>query len=625
MRRDILDGGAPSGTRVRLDRLALTVAALVVPSMWVAYFGGKSGFVFDDFRNFRDVQLDGLSLHYLLRPVGDFYFSPGHRLGNWVIQTFFPMSFTMAQLFTVVTFAASLVALYMILIELWRPGPGALVLTALYGLSTIQIEVSHWWTSALQVYPATLCSFLCMLCYLRFQRTGQRALLGWSVGALMIGLLFHSKVAYVPFYLVLFRVFLLQADVPVRTAISMAAREWRTWLAYLIPVVVFMAVFLADFSGGEASLRLLAEYLATLWVRVFVPGLFGASISQGPLSGWGLAGVVLAQMAFFGLAAWALVRVPGAWRAVVVFGAVFLLNSVAIGLTRIAPAFDSTPERVAYSLRYNVEATYMFVMVVAFVLGRRPSRVPAALGAPWKVASVVGIAGYIALAFVGARSLSGPRWIGRRAASWVSNVERGLDEVGYSRDSAAVVDGVVPEYVMFSVLAPANTISEVLPVIDDHVTFDADRRRLLRIGQEGRVERIVFQREAGGDVRDLLASASLSASIPTASPTAKGLCVRTGEAPALVAFTPAAPLEAGDLYVSVRYSSASRRSVALGVVPPGARDAERYAVMMLKDNGEQTNVFPLQRRPLASLFMGVTPHSDICLQRLEIGRVSPAP
>lgn len=232
--------------------------------------------------------------------------------------------------------------------------------------------------------------------------------------------------------------------------------------------------------------------------------------------------------------------------------------------------------------------------------------------------------GYVVLAFVGARTLSGPDWIGRRAASYVRNVQHGLRGVGYSADASAIVDDVVPEHVVSAILAPANTVSEVLPVIDGDVTVDVTGRDLLAVGEDGAVRRVVFRHDDGGDVGELVKNGSLVVGTPTA-PTEQGLCLRSGKAEVLVVFTPRAPVRHGDLYVALRYSSRSRRPLVLGVEPAEGGGPARFVVMMLKDDGPQTNLFPVVGQSLTRLYIGLLADSEVCFQRLEIGQVSSAP
>lgn len=621
---------------VRRDLRTSTLAgvAVLVPAVWVAYFAGMSGFSFDDFRNFRDAQVQGLTVDYLLDPVGGFYFSPGHRFVNWALQAFFPMSFTAAQVFTVATLSLSLFVFYKILVELSGRWVSAQVLTMLYGLSVIQVAVSQWWTSALQIHPATLCSFLCILYYLRFYRTGRRAFLVASILAVGVGLLFHSKVAIVPLYLVLIRVLLLQPDTAVRTTLTAAVREWRIWLAYLVPVAVFMTAFLSMWGGSDPSLESLLDYLSVLWLRVFVPGLFGGvlppsspvlGMSPGAISSsTSTVLVVASQIAFWGAVAWAVARVPGAWRAVAMLAVAFLVNAIPIGLTRIfAPIFSA--EVTAYALRHNVEATYILFLGVAFVLSRSPRPGAGLSLAITRVAPVLGVLGFVLLAWFGARMYAGPAWLGRPAASYVDRVRDSLRTMDYSRDSSAFVDGVVPDFVVLPLLAPANTVSEVLPVIDDRVVFDAAGRDLLMVTDDGTVRPVVFHGRDGGDPRYLEERGSLTVmGDPTVVHHENGLCIRSGDGPAVAAFTPLVPVGEGSLYLALRYSSPARRPVVLGVEPPeGGLSSQQ--LMMLKDGGEQTNLFPLQGPTLMRVYLTLLPDSDVCLQRLEVGQLSARP
>ncbi len=242
----------------------------------------------------------------------------------------------------------------------------------------------------------------------------------------------------------------------------------------------------------------------------------------------------------------------------------------------------------------------------------------------------MGIIAYTLLAWLGARTLSGPDWIGRQAADYVRNVQLDLRSMRSSADAFAFVDGVVPEFVVFPILAPANTVSEVLSVIDEQVVFDVAGRNTVKVTDDGLIQTVVFHSEDGGDVGHLLQQGSLVVSSPTTGPSANGLCVTTDKSAVIVAFTPQVPVGDGDgdLYVALRYSSPSRRALALAVEPVGGGGLGRNQVMMLKDGGEQTNLFPLDGRTLGRLFVGVVPDSkdaQVCLKQIEVGRITAKP
>lgn len=627
---EMLDGRQVAGPGLlRRPRLLGVWLAVLIPAGWVAHFAGPSGFYFDDFLNFREAQLAGLSLDYLLDPVGGFYFSPGHRLGNWLIESFFPMSFSAAMVLTVAAFAASLLALYLVLAEVagrsWVP----VVLTAIYGLSHVHVSVAVWWTSSLQVFPATTLSLACVWLYLRHQRSRRPTLLVGSVVALMVALMFHSKAVYVPAYLVLIRVLLLHPGQPLRLAIRDAAREWPVWLAYLVPVAAFSALFLSNYAGGEPSLGLLREYLSIVWFRVFVPGLFGAPIPRGPLSAPAVAGIVAAQVAFLAAIAWAVVRVPGAWRAVLVFAAAFLGNAVPIGLTRIAPLFGATTEATAYGMRYNVEATYMLFVAAAFVIARWQRTgwpPPPAL----RAASVVFLAVYGVLALVAARQIDSPTALGRMSAAYVDNVRNGLQSHGYSDDAGAMVNGVVPYYVMFANLAPANTLSEILATVAPEVTFDvAGRHQLFQVTEDGHVDPVRFVARDGGTAADLVGRWSI-ATDPPAAPApgglgSDGLCVTAGTVGALVAFTPGAGPASGDIHLAMTYSSPQRGTAELGALPWGEGAVARFTRIAVEPGGPRTVVFPLPVESVRHVYLALYEGTAVCLQHLAIGTVGPRP
>ena len=131
-------GAGPVSPAILLGIVALSVAAS-------AYFTSTSGFYSDDFVNFREVEVeDGLSVRFLLSPTSA-HFAPAHKLGDWFLHTVAPLNFSVARGILLLGFAGSILVFHRVLRELFESTP-ALVLTLVYGVSTVHVAVQQWWS-----------------------------------------------------------------------------------------------------------------------------------------------------------------------------------------------------------------------------------------------------------------------------------------------------------------------------------------------------------------------------------------------------------------------------------------------------------------------------------------------
>lgn len=596
-----------------------------------AYFTSTSGFYGDDFINFREVQLEGgLSFRYLVSPTSA-HFAPGHKLGDWLLHTLAPLNFSIAQASLLLGFAASLVLFHALLRELFDPTP-ALALTLLYGASTVHVAVHQWWSSGMDRVPATLFSFLSILGYLRYHRSGSRRWLAVSVGALAVALLFYVKPIFVPLYLILLRVLVLRAYEPVRVSIAGAFREWRVWLLYVVPVALFSVVYVRAYEAGgqlhSPSLASLGRYLANSWFRVVAPGAFGLYIPQTNNSAAATLAFIGVQLIIVAGVAWTLLRRRSAWRAWLFLAVTMLVNALSVGLTRIG-VFG--PRQVAYQMLYNLELVYLSVMAVGVaVLGARAAPVvdaPPAVGrrAGFAQAMVAtGLASYLALSWWGSHRIGQTDiWPGPDARAYVAQVEafaRSSDRLG---TRPALVDGMVPTHVMYPTAGPWTSQSEVFPVLDENVTFEVGEAELFEVKSDGSARAVNFESDAGGDMAALLRLGVVDFDASKAEVRGGALCITSGKASEPVSI--AVPAGAGGDRPSVLLGhSSGRRQVAAFIAEPlggGPLGHPRYT--WLKGGSiEHENVFTLPEGPLQRLFVVLGPHADMCMSRIEIGRLT---
>ena len=611
-------GPGPSG------RLAILLAVVALPVAALAFFTSTSGFTWDDLKNFRQAQVEALTLDHLLDPTSG-HFAPGHRLGDSLLQDAFPMSWTAAQVLLLGGFAVSLLLFHRILVEVVRPGLAPLLLTLLYGISLTHVGVLQWWASGLDRMPATVATFVSILAYLRFHRTGSRPLLAVSVGALAVALLFYVKPVFVPLYLVLIRVFLLDPEQPVGERIRAVLGEWRVWLLYAAPVAAFSVVYVATYPTGlnePGSVPAFFGYLFNLWFRVFVPNLFGVFVPKDDPSPLALAGAVAAHAVVVGAVAWSVTRRPAAWRAWAFFAAGFAVNVLIVGLTRIG---FFTPRFIAYTLYYNLEATYLFFLALGVALfGRGPAgqRAAGEVRAPAQAAVAAGLAVSLAFAGWGAAQLSSAElWVGRRARAYLDGAAAGLARLERSGRPVALVDGVVPYAVVPYLLVPYNSHSEVMPLLDEGVTFDTTGRDLFRVMHDGTVRAVAFEPVAGGDVLSLLVARALAVSPPSLVFDERGLCVTSGQAETVIGYTPPRPLTGEPWYLSLRYGSKPGPLLALAAEPIGGGEPRRTRLATLPGRPDVTTVYALDAAEAQRVYLVLEPGSEICIKALEVGRL----
>jgi hypothetical protein len=612
---------------------ALWLCGIVALSVTAsAYFTSTSGFYSDDFINFREVQIEGgLSVDFLLSPTSA-HFAPAHKLGDWFLYTVFPLNFPVGQALLLLGFAASLFVLQRLLRELFEPAP-ALVLTLLYAASTVHVANHQWWSSGLDRVPATFLTFLSILGYLRFHRSGSRRWLAVSVAASAVALLFSVKPIFIPLYLILLRVLLLRPDEPVRDSIAAALRQWRVWILFLVPVALFLVVYARGYEAGgqlnPPSATVLARFLANLWFRVVAPGAFGVYVPQTNDTTLAIAAFVGVQLLIVAGVLWTLVRRRAAWRAWLFLAITFLANALAVGLTRLG---SFGPRQAAYVLPYNLEFVYLAAIAVgAAVLGNggaRPRSAPlhrlvrGSVGARTVVAT--GLASYLALTWWGSHRISQPDvWPGPTARAYVSQLEAFLDRSERLGNRLAFVDGVVPKPVMFPTAGPWTSHSEVFPVIDEDVTFEVGGGNLFEVTGDGTARPVTFVSDAGGEVAALLGLGVMSFDAAKAQVRDGELCITSGRASEPVTMDVPAGAGGNRPYVLLGHSSRQRRVAAFITEPLGGGPLTPPRYTWLKGDGrDRENIFSVPEGALQRLFVIIGPEADMCLSRIEVGRLT---
>lgn len=608
-------------------------AVVAASTTWVGWFTSTSGFFFDDYIYFREAQRQGLSLTFLAQPL-NVHLSPGHRLADWFLQRFFPLDFPLAQAMLLVALAASMVVLYRILIALFGPGPGPVLLTLLYGTSLVHVGVVQWWSASLQSLPSGLLSLVCVLAWTGYFRTGSPRFLVLSVAALALALLFYVKPVLVPFELLALRILVVEPDRPLRATVAAAWRERRVWLCYLVPVGLYGVVYLAGYwqPSSLPTADLVVDFLRLSWVQIFVPSVVGFHIGPGPVSSPTTTLLVAAQLGLIALVGWSCRRSATAWRGWLFLGLVFLANALLVGLPRLAQWGSG----VATFYRYYPEVTYLLPIALgaallgpardrssAFggerILGRGPARA--------LVAGALGL--HLALAWPAATRISHES-PGRLARPWIDNVKASLGQID---GTPTVVDGTVPDFVVasWSVYGPPyyNRLSEILPLVDPGLIFDRADGNLFEVSDAGTLRPVAFAAEAGGWAPRLLEDGRLRVTDGAVVSGGRGLCVTAGATPASaeLGFDQAgvpAPGAADRWYLELD-PVGSGRPLALWIDRGAGYLDYPAATVEPAAPGDTAPLVHLGSPGIDRLRLEVAPGDHACLGRLEVGRLVPRP
>ncbi|MGH9278571.1 MAG: hypothetical protein ACRD12_10775 [Acidimicrobiales bacterium] len=625
---------------VPVVRLVALLGAVLVPIAMLAWVNSTTGFVWDDIKNLRQAQLSDLSIDYLMEPTSG-HWAPGHRLADWALQRYFPFNVAASQMIVLVGFAVVLLLFHRMLAELMRPGKGPLLMTVLFGASVTNVGVTQWWASATDRVPATIGSFIAIFAYLKFYKTRDRRWLVLSVLGLGFSFCFYIKPVFVPVYLVLIRVLLLDPERPLRETVVAAAREWRIWLVYAAATGLFLLVYIRTYPTGLSTspdASMLTEYLSLLWFKVVVPNLFGFYLSIDTTSALAAAGIVLAQLFLVAVVFASIVRWRPAWRAWALFAAGYAMNAVIIAETRLGPF---PVKNIAWTISYNLEISWLFFLAAGFAFfGRRATRPVAATatatastpaaGPRWSLANVAiaaGLVTYLAFSLEGGFTYSEPKyWIGAQSRLYLDNVAAGLEAVRAGGDEVVLVDGVVPENVVPYFLVTYNSDSEVLPLLSEDVDFNAiGRPRMYDFDPEGRIRAVTFIPLAGGLAAPMLFSGELGVIGATIEPgrEAGGFCVAPQEENASILFVPSQPLVSGDgLYLDMKFTSSGAGRMSFPVVHLESEEPIKphFRVVNIQRSDQET-VYELDFRTAKQVGVVVTPGIRFCLDHLYVGRV----
>lgn len=542
----------------RVDALVLAAIVLFVVVFDYA-FASRSYFFGDDIVVFWQSKTRGLGLDYLTSPATA-HFAPGHRLLSKALLRVAGLDFGAALALLLAFHAASVVLMQRILNALFGRAWWTFALAFALGISVFSMAMLWWFSPGLLSIPATAFALACIHAYLWWSRTRRRAWLIWSVVALCGALLFYEKAVLVPVYLVLMQVLLLAPSQPLRARLRVMLRQWRIWLLYAAPIVVYLVVVLTgdyEESGGTLPASIFPDFLQAAWLRGFSPGVLGVRIPDSALNAGEQIAVYGTQALLVGAIVLSILRRRSAWRAWLFLALGFLANALVL-----VPRVSAYGQAIAYVTRYYTEVAYLVPLAVAcaFAVPRKEidERGPLRLPRGWMAAAAVAALGaYVALVAISDSGRVVPD-TGVRVKPWFDRLEAGLRRARRVDPRPALLDGRVPNDVVASFSDPEqNRFSSVIPLFDDKVDFNAAPGRIYRVGPRGVVLPVAFRTAIGGTLPDLARSGTATIAGGTRVQRGQSTCVTpTGGGSVTLQIQPRAELRGhGPWWVRTRYTS----------------------------------------------------------------------
>jgi hypothetical protein len=617
--------------RPERGELLLLGGIVIAQAIFNWHFASRSFFYADDFVAFQDALTGAYSPDFLFGIHGG-HLSPGRRAVTLFIQYHATLDYDFALGLLLAAHSIGVVLVQRILRLVFGARWWTLAVAFAYGISIVIQPSLQWFSAGVLILPSATFGLAAIHGYLCWWRTGRRGWLVWSVAAATGGLLFYIKALLVPLYLVLIRVFLLDPDRSVRDGVRDAAREWRIWALYAIPVTAAITTYLVQGYGDSAkgiALHTIADYFETAWTVGFIPALFGIRVPVYGDATFHEFAVAGCQIGLIGAAALSIARRRSAWRPWALLVLVFVLNAVLV-----FPRLGFGPV-LGYVVRYFTESVYFAAIVLPFAFAR-----PRAKGSPagslgWPRMAIlapasVALALYAAFAWASDAAFTRD-WPGKTSRAWVENLRGDLDalrarHVEPDLLNTAVPTDVLPFWIASNGLLPANSLAAVLAIFHPGLRFDQVSARTYRVRDDGHVEAVGFVVAGGGDPRALLARSRLTVARAAVYVPGRGLCVGDGTRPGSFEWRPPHPLQGQPWYLHATYRSGPATAPRVGV-DRGSGYRGRYDTLLPPQPRGGTSLVPLgafQAGPtVAGIRLGVPAGQRACFTRFVVGSYAP--
>ena len=494
--------GDPATAPLRIDAAALrphrvAQAAVVLIVLHLAYrtwITSLSWFVGDDFSFMSRMWHDGPTVAAATEPYAG-HVMPGGMYLTWLAGAIHAYDFTVAGVLLVAMQAAADVGLLVLLVRMFGLRPGILPPLALYLFTVFSTPMAVWWAAGVNQIPFQVVLFWALAAHVSYLRTRELRHLAVTVAWLVLGLAFYEKTV-----LVLGAIGIVSLSYfATGTLRHRLATMWEQYRPATLLLVLLGASYLAlyaevglNFSATEAGNDLLGGVATNLAIEAYAPALVGGPLAwthQGPgslpdPSALVVAASVLVIVLVIREIHRARLRSLRAWW----LPAFFLVCDVALVLVGRATFVGDV-----IALEYRYQSELGAVTALALACATLPIRGAVETVEPRRRSRFLDARGRVAVA-VAAVSGLGLVSSTQFATYWSDHAEgkpyfdRLLAPVKDAEHPVPLVDGPVPNFIMWGLGYPANLQSRLLAPYADRVDFRTSAvDTLLIAGPDGTV------------------------------------------------------------------------------------------------------------------------------------------
>jgi hypothetical protein len=235
----------------RENWVTLAALALIAGQLWLK--GAALSHAFfrqDDFANLDQALGTRLSWGYLMT-LSNGHLIPATFAYIWVLARVSIYDWTLTSTLSLALLALSCLAMFRVLRTIFGNRPAVLVLLILYLFSPIMLPGFSFWSDTLQWLPAQLFIPMALNAHLAYLRTGRY----WHVAVaaiwISIGMLIDDVAALIPLLLFAISFSYFSSGHWTTAALDMLRRHWRVWLAYLVLLASYTAVFVYQMTGSQ--------------------------------------------------------------------------------------------------------------------------------------------------------------------------------------------------------------------------------------------------------------------------------------------------------------------------------------------------------------------------------------
>jgi hypothetical protein len=617
--------GIDAGTAPRARPVPWVVfAGVAVLGVAAAVWSTRGFFLFnDDYLFLGQADRTPLGFGYLTEGLFQ-HFSPVSRLLNAMAVGVLPEHGWVARAVMLLLYAAYVGAVLMLSVVLiGRTWLGLLTFASL-ATSLAVLPLANWWTAALNILPALTGSALCLAGAVALARGrstwwGVLAFIGY-----LVAVLDYETAVLVPAYAVLWVVLFPGPDGRVSLGTLWRRTGWL-WVALgvvgVLTLVNYRVNYYVDTAG--ASLGEYAEAMARSLGQVQLPLVLGFSDLDHQLFSW--CGTALAALGVLALLLRA-VRRPAMWKGLIFALAGWLLPSAALVLNRIG-VVGQPIVKIPY---YYGLSTMLLVVGIAAALAAAVDPAPL----PGRLRTWLPVVGVVVVALAWIQSVgpstqivwvAGQKLFGDKPPATDRFVSGLIDSAADLEPDATVLNGNVPESLVWAEFAPYNRLDRVAAISGIDLDFDQPDRPAYVATTTGRLVPVDLQWREQLDVRTGTEAGLRLTDVRDLEPGDDGLCFRS-TATSSVEWVLPDRQRADRLVVRADVRVDRRTAYRLFTASAGSTYAPANGDDKAWDPDSTSALDTVVAHRVDQLaFMSFTPGAKVCLAALAVGEAVVAP